>query len=242
MRAALLALCLLAFAPAAAQGQAGINLDWNDCDAGGGRMELAFACDSSVGAPFIAILSVVVPADMPQFVAASTTVDLCFIGGALPPWWQTLAGQCRQNAISMSFDPLGNPSACPDIWQGTPVMQVFQPLQDYFGPGQLRLQGGAAIAPGSGVAVPADGTELYLGRIAITRDHTTGTDACSGCSTTASIAFSRCTLQQPAGIGDYTLTQAARSNLIFWNRGVYPDPCNVPAVNRTWGAVKSLYR
>ncbi len=236
---------LLALGAAAppAWGQGGLGLRWDGCAADpGSRHEKRFACDSNVGGSFVLFASVVAPANMPRFAAASATIDVVVSRDfPLPPWWQVAPGQCRAGAIAMLFDPAMLETNCPDLWQGGQRMSAVQIQPGRIGAGTVRLYGGAALEAGHEVEVLADGTELNVCRVHISRSRSSGTEACDGCPTCAFINFSECRLLQPAGLGDYTVTfpSGPGGSFVYWN-GVC-DPY-VPTTRRTWGAIKGMYR
>jgi len=239
----MVALGLLAGA-APAVAQSGLGLYWDGCSADAHEQVKTFACDTNVGEPFVLYATIVVPADMPQFAAASVIVDVWYWYFApVPPWWQTAADQCRQNAIVMSFDPssLATPG-CPDLWQGGAIVSVFVPQLGVPVPNMLRLNGGAALPAGQEIHVPADGTELNVCRIILYRSKTIGTDACGGCSTCAQLEYRESKLQQPAGAGDYSVSygrEGKYGSLAFWNGWCEPPDA---AQNRSWGQIKGMYR
>lgn len=240
-----LAATLMVFAASSASA-AGLSLAWTNCLGSGlGTTGLTFACNSNTGGQAF-IASVAVPANMDMFTASSAIFDITVDAATLPAWWQVTTGQCRANAITVSFDPaiLGNFSACPDLWAGSLNLSVFQAQPGLHGPNSLRLNSGAAIPAGQEIAVVADGTELTVCRVNINRTKSAGATGCAGCATGACIVFNEAKVQQPAGLGDYTITNAMApaSNFITWQAGHSQCPLVTPSQNRTWGAVKNLYR
>ncbi len=227
----------------------GLYLNWDDCAAGGVVKDKTFACGSNLGNVQV-YCSAIVPADMPSFAATSAIVDVTVDGATLPDWWLTNSGQCRQNAISMTFDPtaLAGGFNCWNIWHDNPNLSVFAVQQGTNVQGhsanQVRLNGGAAIPAGSEYDVPNDGAELIISKVIINFTKTINTGACAGCDVAACLVFNEAKMQQPAGIGDYTVTNAAEtnSNYVTWQTNPTNCPLSTPALNRTWGAVKSLYR
>ncbi len=232
---------------ASASMASGLYLNWDDCSAasgGAGVQQKTFACNSNTGAGFALYTSVAVPTTMPKFTATSAIVDVAVDAPTLPDWWLTNAGQCRPNAVTMSFDPVVLALSCPNIWADGILLSVFAAQQGTNGPNKVRLNGGAAIPAGSEITVNADGTELLVSKVNISRTKSTGTGSCAGCNLGACLVLNECFLQQPAGMGDYRVTNAATpgSNFVTWQGGVAQCPLPTPAQNRTWGAVKNLYR
>lgn len=238
---------LLVLGASSAMAQSGLGLYWDGCSDGGTSAK-TFACNTNSGASFQLYASVVVPSAMPTFAATSAIIDLTVDDVVLPDWWQTLTGQCRLNAIDMSFAASGFITNCADIWQGFPNLQVFQAQQGVNVQGHaintLRLNGGAAVPAGSELNVPADGSELTVCKVTITRAKSTGTGACAGCATPTCIVLNECKLQQPAGAGDFTVVNeaAGKTRWVTWNGSPTNCPAGTPTLSRTWGAVKSLYR
>lgn len=221
----------------------GINLFWDGCSVGGVSTK-TFACDSNTGTAFTLYASLILPQDMPFFAACSAIIDMTFSGPSIPAWWQTLTGQCSAFRISESYDSASFVTNCPDIWQGSPNLSVFQ-AQPATGGRQantLRLNGGAAVPAGSELYHVADGTELVVCKVSIGRAKTVGTGSCAGCNVGACIVLSECKSQEPGDYGDCTITQPAVSNFVTWQVGSPLCPQSTPTQNRTWGSVKNLYR
>lgn len=238
---ATLTVALLAFGAATAFAAGGLSLRVGGCTLDGGASSATFACDVNTGNDAL-VASVVLPADMPQFLGTTAIIDVTVDGASVPAWWMTGVGQCRANAITMSFDPAVVATNCADIWSGTPNLSVFQVQSALHGPNTFRLIGGAAVTAGSEVGLVADGTtELNVCRLTISHTKTVGAGACAGCNTGACFVLSECYLQQPFGMPQYRLSTPI-SNLVTFNAG--PSNClgAVPTQNRTWGAVKGLYR
>lgn len=231
----------LAAGGARAQDEGGIAINWNGCIGDGVVERSTFACNTNVGTSFVLYVSLIPPVDMPQFAATTAIVDVYVSGGTVPPWWQAGAGQCRPGAISMSFDPAGFSTSCPDLWLGLAPMSVFALQFGVYGrPDLVRLYGGAAVPVGTEFLLPADGVERTVSRIVITRARTTGANACSGCATCAVFEPRECNLQQPNPLSSYRLTRvfAPWPFKRWWNGNCDPTPTQ----NRSWGQIKGLYR
>jgi len=243
----LLTLALLA-ASAAPASASGFSMAWDHCFESGGPSQKLFACDADTGMDVL-VVSVIPPADMPQFAATSVIIDVLVAGGDLPPWWQTATGQCRANAIVPSFDPGSFPitEECSSLWGDLVPLQVFAIQQGLHGPGTFRINAGAAVPAGSEFMVYGNVISYLAARIAFLHSKTVGAGACDGCRTGACLWLNEMKMQQPAGLGDYTVTNEATpgsSGATFNAQQAYGygSPCTTPTVNRTWGAVKSLYR
>ncbi len=230
----------LALSASMAFAAGGLNLLYNGCSLDGGATSATFACDVNTGAELL-YASVILPADMPQFLGTTAIVDVTVEAAALPDWWLTASGQCRANAISMSFDPSVLTTNCWNIWHDNPNLSVFTVQQFLHGPNTLRLNGGAAVPAGSEIALTADGAELNVCRITVNHTNTVGATACAGCTDGACLVLEECYLQQPAGMPLYRLTTPI-SNAVTFNNGTLDCQGATPTHNRTWGAVKGLYR
>jgi len=233
-----LAAALLVFGASASMAQ-GLNLHWNNCYASGvGLTNLATSCASSTG--LMTMVASVYPPAMPSFAATNTVVDFQVADPGLPVYWQTLAGQCRQNAIAISYDPNNNASDCPDLWQGAVNLQVSQVQNGVNGPNRVRIIGVAAVPAGSELNVPA-GSEQWVCRVTVSRANTIG--ACNtGCSLPVTIVLNEMYMQQPGGLPAYRITNPADNYCVGLNGGNAQCPGATPTQNTTWGAVKGLYR
>lgn len=240
MKVALVAL-LLAATISIASAQGGMNLYWGDC-AETGQTVRTFACNT-VGAPFTLYYSVIVPHEMSAFAAASVSLDFIFDATDIPPWWQVWPGGCRANAVAMTFDPVLLITSCNDLWQGTPNLSVFQVEPALVATNMLRLSGRGSLATGTEIPVLPDGQELVVGKVTISRALTVGPTACAGCGIGACIRLNQIRLDEAPGLPKWTVTNPARNTWVTWQSG-YPGSCLffTPAQNRTWGAIKTLYR
>lgn len=221
----------------------GLNLHFNGCSSDAGASATAsFACNLNTGNHAM-YASVVLPADMPMFTGTTAIVDITVDGATLPSWWQTAAGDCRANALGMSFDPAVVATAtCADIWGGSPNLAVFQLQKNLHGPNTIRLNGGAALTAGQELSLLADGTtELTVARVTISHALSTGAGACAGCEVGACLVLSECYLQQVVPLPQYRLTTPI-SNVVSFNSTSQVCAGATPTQNRTWGAVKGLYR
>jgi hypothetical protein len=236
-RIATLSVALLVLGASTCMAQ-GLDLYFNECLAGGGSLcTPALNCGVNTGLPLDMVCSVIAFAPMTKFAAATAIVDISVgaYGSALPLWWQTSAGQCRARAIAMSFDPASNPGGCVDVWLGLPNLQVTAIQQGLHGTNTIRVNGVAAVPVGSEIPLAA-GDELWVCRVRITKP---GTTTCAGCAAPATIVFTECKLQSPTEPNQVISNTADNISLTI---GVAQPYCSTPAQNKTWGAVKNLYR
>ncbi len=224
----------------------GLNLYVGDCGAGpSSTSSITNACTSN-GGSFSLYGSVIVPSALPLFVASGQILDIQTSQGALPSWWDFAV--CRAGAIAGNFGGaaggLGN-GACggATIWDGQAAPTGFTGVQPGVnGAARMRINSGAAV--GASFSLGADGTtELGVINYQIFKTSSTGS-TCPGCSFGACLVLNEINLQQ----SDNTvtvITNAIGSNHVTYNgtdAGTPVCPDGVPTRNRTWGAVKALYR
>jgi hypothetical protein len=234
-----LAALLLAISATAAMAQSGLNLNWDECTIAGGTQNKIFACNVDAGLAFALNASVIPPSAYNTFASASAIIDVHVDAATLPDWWLTNAGQCRANRITISFAPGVNVTSCSDIWNFSTIVEVSAIQQSVNGANRVRINGLAAIPAGSEIPLVADGTEYWTAKVSIFRNNTT---TCTGCSMGACIVFNESKLLSPTEPAQVITNEATR-RWVTWNGGGGTDcPTDTPAINRTWGAVKSLYR
>jgi hypothetical protein len=115
---------------------------------------------------------------------------------------------------------------------GNPVLQLISIQQSLH---SVRIDGVAALPAGSEIAVGAD-QELWVCRVNITRANPLN---CAGCAAPAGIWLDEIKLQSP-NAPSQRITNEWNNNCLGLNGGSWN--CYTPAQNRSWGAVKSLYR
>ncbi len=238
----LIAFVSLTPTPAAAVG--GMNLYWADCSPAG-TIGKTSTCASNVGANIL-VASFAAPVAMTQLVGMEAVIDLTTDTDPAPPWWHMEPLGCRVGVATGSFDFTSGPFTCTDIWAGGASGGL-----DYALPPSTPTTATAPTTNHARVrlvcAVPdmrtvaADGTEYYCFKVTIGNAKTAGAGACAGCTNKACIVLNSIDLVEPAGVGDYTVTNAISSAQCTW-QGTGADCNSVPVHNRTWGQVKSLYR
>lgn len=245
MRRLLLAFGLLATiaTSAFAQSDGSVSLAFDDCGAAGVPAR-TFACNSNSGSEVLYVsfrppsgLTDVFGLDVDVMVG---TIDLA----VLPDWWSFLPTVgCRRTALSVSGSFAGTSGACEDPWGGqafgTTVVSSVPMLPDgLLRRERIRVQ---MRIPNAAATSLDPAVEYYGVRISIAHAKTVGTGACSGCSAPMCLALGPASLvHRPANPGNVALVQTDR-HAVVWN-GTSSCDRLVPARNRTWGMLKSLYR
>ena len=223
-------------APAAAQ--SGLNLKWDDC---GGVVNKAFACNSNTGTNRITG-SYFAPAGVNGMSGNEIVVDFASAQPVLPAWWNVRGtGQCRNGALTAN---VGTPGACAqDFWAGNGAGGIGAYNVGFAGsPNRSRLVMAFAVAADF-IGPVAPDVETYGFTLQISNTKTVGTGACADCQDPVCITVNSINLTQGVGVGDFLVGNpfSGTSNQITWN-STGPDCVHVPTINRTWGAVKELYR
>jgi len=249
-KAITITLAMLTLSASLAMAQSGLNLYVADCGAGTTTNTLTNACTSNTGSMTL-VGSAVIPSSMTDFIGAAAIVDVQTDNATIPDWWRGDAAGCRAGAITALMDATVAPS-CATIWDGqAAILPVFAVLaNDPNRTGndvpvnRVRFNAGAAVP--AGYALDADGTtELGVVKFTITRAKTTGTGNCAGCSSGACLVLNEINLQsETPGAPFIRITSVLTNNHVSYNGTgltlICPDA--VPVRNRTWGAVKALYR
>ena len=247
-----LALHLAVLAVAALPVHAQTRLAINDC---GGPNSVTWSCASNTGTAFTAIGSVIIQQPLTTLTGEESGITIDFMD-AVPAWWRVGAGRCRPaDAVVLEFS--GVPYSC-NPYFGSLEHGVIGFSNYYIGPETGSLYGNLGAnqaqirtisAVDYNVALvtppPAVGDEVFVFAITVLTSHSTGTDACAGCSECAAMHLMRTTLNQPVGVGDQFFYQDDWSSFLFM-QGAGPGAptfsCTTPANRTTWGQLKSLYR
>jgi hypothetical protein len=230
--------------------QGGVNLNASpsasaDC-AGSGTIirSIVSSCTGTSGAAFSLVASVVPAKRDPDFIGAATLIDVQSSSAALPDWWRADQNGCRAGAVTIQSDASISPG-CPTLWDNrSDVLSVFavQPLVG--GPNRVLLNAGSAVS--ESITIPGDGTtEFGVLKLTVSKTKSGGAGACAGCMTGACLTLNEINFQ-PASVTAswtrFTNPTADGSNVVTWQNT--PSPCSGGGVakNRSWGAVKALYR
>lgn len=224
----------------AAFAQSGIILRVGDCAAGSNVQSVVNDCSLNTGNALDLVVSCVVPMQFDNFVAAMSVIDVQTASATLPDWWRMDAGGCRAGAFTVEGDAAVSPS-CPTIWDSfSGMISAGYEQIGVLGSNNGRFVVATAIpAPGT---LPGDGTTEYgVARIRIQRVHSTGPGACAGCDVHGQVTLREVQFQNTTNTGTMHITVPAHedpANLVVTYDGQYPTP----TANRTWGAIKALYR
>jgi len=239
-RLALMAALVVCAGSAPGAGAAGINLYWNDCGAGSGATtNRNFACNMNTGANDLYV-SFDPPAGIGSVVSTEIEVALQSSSPSVPNWWWYA---CRP--LTLAFIPSA-PSTCPDAWQGQGLVMTdydFGP-DPGFPPDRTNFIGFAHVPEGTTLPALTPGTEYLAAVLRIGNARTVGPDACAGCLTPVCLVLNRVGLTPSTG-SPVTLFNALSDNFVGWQGGAgdgYSCSGATPALNRTWGQIKSVYR
>jgi hypothetical protein len=215
----------------------GVNFAWTECLSGGGVSNRTFACNTNTGTN-VAIGSFMLTQPMADFVSVEVVVDLQAQDPALPAWWtfSPAVGNCRGSVLSMTFDFSVLAGGCADPF-GQPATGS---LANYSPNGnRARALGVAAIDAGAPAAV-SDATEYYGVRMAITNAKTAGAGNCAGCNIPVALVLN--SINAVGLTGNEFNGNVIASNCITWQSATAGTCAATPTQNKTWGAIKSIYR
>lgn len=248
-----------------AQSSVALRASWDHC-AGDGRVtEKSFACDSNLGSER-AFGSVIFDdgVDRTDVAAIQVRVDFRLTSSNLVPWWATWSGQCRQNSLSIGEPSLLPAGSCRELGElsSSTVISTFAQTQGNEGPNELRLDCVMAWPQGFEATFPA-GQEIALFRVSINHSKSTGTGSCAGCPVPVCIGFGE--LQVMSSTAPTETIVGSPASTLTWQEAHVMDygpvpghpeeggfmtykgnlSCStgpVPAQNRTWGMIKTMYR
>ena len=219
----------------------GINLSWDDCGSFGGDRLRTFECNTNVGVqPMVG--SFVAPSGVDSLIAIEAVIDLCTEGHPLPEWWKYLnPGTCRQSSLAASVDFTTGPANCADFWagRGARIFVDYQIGNQGWDSARILL---LVVVDRSDAGSVTPGVEYYAFKVLIDSDRTVGSPSCAGCDISACIVLNSIKLVQAGGAGSFFMASPASSYMLNWQSKILDCPFVVPARNRTWGAVKTLYR
>jgi hypothetical protein len=248
MRIALVAfLCFaLLITNAPGVGAEGINLYWNDCSpfrGGAGVTGITNDCASNSGS-LVLVGSVVPPHGATGIIAMESELYVTSTAPVLPAWWQMQSAGCRAGSISVSTQFIGL-SACANPWSSNALAantyETGAPCCS--SPNLARLRIAEAMPAADSVAMSTS-LEYYAFEVLINRSKSIGTGSCEGCATATCIELRYIQLDQlTAPITFGAISRVEQNRFVTYN-GAQANNCVgfTPVRNRTWGAVKAMYR
>jgi hypothetical protein len=251
---------LLALGPiSAAHAGNEIYLRWDNCLTDGGTYNRVFACDTNSGTEVL-VGSFRLDEAVAQASGLSAIIHLASPGyPTLPAWWSLRPAGCRPGSLTASFTPPATSTACVDRWQGMGIGGVS--YEDGGNVGRILVL--AAVPAGSEFAIPA-GQEIFAFQLRINHARTVGAGSCAGCSAPVCIGWGEARITPSAtGVCIMGVDTPDNGSNVTWQPGGVattngachpiqgccgPLITNVscfsatPALDRTWGSIKTLYR
>jgi hypothetical protein len=193
----------------------------------------------------------VAPAGLLAVTGHYAVIDFQTGGPSLSDWWSlrpSAPQACRPLSLDADFDFAGGPFTCYDYWQGGAVggttMDVGTP---YPNRGRIKVQSALPVLdPRIGPVL--EGVEVYAFKLIINNDRTIGPEACGGCTDEVCLVLQYILVTQVPGLAfNVTLQSPVTAHHVIWQGWSTTDPVQqcpavTPVRNRTWGAIKAIYR
>ena len=227
----------------------GVNLSWDDCSASLGLgLNKTSTCQSNTESAKTMYGSYVLPQDVDALVGNDIVLDIFTNSATLPCWWNfTIAP--RSMSYDMVFDavcPDNNGVGIVDYWSSTPGGPMggsVAALLPTSAVPRIRIRGVVTVDESQAQPVPATNEELYSFTFRIRHEATVG--ACTGCLVAACVILESISVTQ-SNSPSIELASPASRDRVFWQGGAIQAPgclpCPCATENKSWGAVKALYR
>ena len=238
-----LVVALALFAPPAAHAAAGFNVAWNECIlAPTATQDRTFACNVNMGADWI-VVSFVAPAEASRLGMMETHFEVVADAPTFPSWWTFGSGTCRGPAgLVIQTNPYLWFTCDIDAWYS-----AASGLWETVGagaPNRAEFRGLLAQPVGDEAPLVA-GVEYYGYCLRLAHTGSTGAGACPGCDVRMCIRVEDVDLYLTSADSAPVsrLTTPLVRGFVTW-QGAATTLCMgvVPARNRTWGEIRSLYR
>jgi hypothetical protein len=250
-RVTLLCGLLLALTATVAAAGPGVGLHWNACLGDGGLVNKNFACNSNTGTNTL-VGTFELGTNLPGVVGTEIVVDIGSAGASLPAWWAFKnVGTCRSASLTLNSTIAATAVNCADWANGAAAGGIGAYNIGARGPNTARMVAALAVAA-DGAADLSPGTEYFSFNMNINNAKTVGTGSCAGCQTAVCIVFNSINVVPPAPAVGIKLTGPSNgfdADFATWQGGagvvvggVTGCGAATPTSNKTWGAVKSLYR
>jgi hypothetical protein len=233
------ALSIAVITCASAAHASSMRLSWSTCYGDGQVLNQDFACTDN-STPHVLVASFIPNMTSDTVNGNEIVIDIRTASEALPAWWMIKnAGSCRMGSLTVSPTPVSPNSVCLDEFGGYAIAA----LGAYLIAGPYAYRQARIIAV---IVVPVtelahvDPTQEYFSlAFIIDSAHSTGSDACSGCTVAAEIMLNSIKLTAGGADFDEFIGSSTGENYALWQGGVIP---RVPTRATTWGAIKALYR
>jgi len=209
-------------------------LSWDAC--GAEVLAKKFACDTNDGTARLVVSAF---RDSVGFVTSAFTcsLDVVVAQHQASTWWQAALGQCRSGSITSSIVPASQDNSCTDSWGG--VLAMGMDLT--YLPGQSTLSLSIVGADLTGTVRMQPLLETFVVSIDVDFGRSVGTSACEGCSSGACVVLRRVTFHDEGGSVVVPMPLRQGQSMLVWQTTL--SACQTtPIRNRTWGAIKALYR
>lgn len=250
MKKPLLACALLLFAatPAAAQ----INLAWRNCitvttGSTSAQANINYACDgsnNSIANPYKLVVSYIAPANVTEFVGVQFTLEISTANPILPDFWRAGTSECREGSyvFPSTFTGVGNAVTCQNPYTGANTLGGFS----YSSGSPTAAKATVINSLGRDTPRSLTAGQQYLGPIIVLDTYRdvddAGSGVCTGCQVPACLTVTELTVQQITPKPSFTFTNADVRKSVTWQGGTPGCAGATPALNHTWGAIKSIYR
>jgi hypothetical protein len=199
-------------------------------------------CTSNAGS-LILIGSFVPPPGISALVGAESIISVTFVAPTVPAWWQIQqSGGCRTGSMSASFKFPGLTS-CVNPWSsnvlGGSDLELNPPCCPSANFARIHA---VCVVPEADSVATAEGIEYYAFEILINRKKSIGTGSCDGCATAACLELRFLHLYQARRPDPFGLSDVDQNRRVTYNNSSVNDCLYVPVRNRSWGAVKAMYR
>ncbi len=205
-------------------------------------------CTTNTGTVFAAWCSIVMPpVTRVGFVGAQGMIDVWSSRSTLPDWWRQ--DTCRPTGFGLVADnTIGG--SCSTLWDIVPGAGAnLGSIYGIHGAYTIRFLLGQVLVATNAYDLTGDGiTELTVFKFSVLKAKSVGTGACAGCSYGACLVLNEINLQTLTDTPDTFLRLSGAlpgaADYITYNTGVTPACWYLPTPtrNRTWGAIKALYR
>jgi len=250
MKKVLIAAALMTLTASVAAAQ-GISLNWTQCYPQNTTLvNRNGACYTCLPTPVAqrVIASFTAPATMPDMVSSTSIIDIVF-NGSQPDWWRldgSGAQGCRAGGATVAPKYLGTQTLCPDFMASSTLQgPIVVPFNGWKGANTMRL----VIENSRDGIFGVTGGSHYVAQQLDINNNGESVDCnasptpdpspkCTGCATAATIALNE--VQVTPQVGAATILTAVNGrNYVHYNNGVGAP---TPTQNKSWGAVKALYR